>query len=82
VDLITELHHSRSTAELTAAIAGGNPLSEDIVDHCDGSLLTITLNRPEHGNGLNDTLIAQLGPLLQGAAARALLVLLKGAGGF
>lgn len=55
-------------------------MSEDIIDHCDGSLLTITLNRPEHGNGLNDTLIAQLGSLLRGAAARARMVLLKGAG--
>jgi len=55
-------------------------LSDDIIDHCDGSILTITLNRPEHGNGLNDTLIGELGSLLQGAAARARMVLLKGAG--
>lgn len=55
-------------------------MSEDILDHCDGNLLTITLNRPEHGNGLNDATIAQLGALLQGAAARARVVLLKGAG--
>lgn len=57
-----------------------NGLSEDILDHCDGDLLTITLNRPEHGNGLNDTGIAQLTTLLQGAAARARVVLLKAAG--
>ncbi|HEX5281213.1 MAG TPA: enoyl-CoA hydratase/isomerase family protein [Micropepsaceae bacterium] len=75
VDLILEFHHS----DLSAAIRG-NPLSEEIIDHCDGSLLTITLNRPEHGNGLNDTLIAQLASLLQGAAARARMVLLKAAG--
>ena len=55
-------------------------MSEDILDHCDGSLLTITLNRAEHGNGLNDTGIAQLTALLQGAAARARLVLLKAEG--
>jgi enoyl-CoA hydratase/carnithine racemase len=55
-------------------------VSEDILDQCDGSLLTITLNRPEHGNGLNDTGIAQLTTLLQGAAARARLVLLKASG--
>ena len=55
-------------------------MSDDIIDHCDGSILTITLNRPEHGNGLNDTLIGELGSLLQGAAARARMVLLKGAG--
>lgn len=55
-------------------------MSEDIVDHCDGNLLTITLNRPEHGNGLNDTGIAQLASLLQGAAGRARMVLFKAAG--
>jgi enoyl-CoA hydratase len=55
-------------------------VSEDILDQCDGNLLTITLNRPEQGNALNDTGIAQLAALLQGAAARARLVLLKAAG--
>ncbi len=55
-------------------------LSEDILEQTDGSLLTITLNRPEHGNGLNDTAIAELTALLQGAAARARLVVLKAAG--
>jgi enoyl-CoA hydratase len=55
-------------------------LSEDILDQCENGLLTITLNRPEEGNALNDTAIAQLGALLQGAAARARLVLLKAAG--
>jgi enoyl-CoA hydratase len=55
-------------------------MSEDILDQCDGNLLTITLNRPEHGNGLNDAAIAQLTALLQGAAARARVVLLKAAG--
>ena len=55
-------------------------MSEDILDQCDGNLLTITLNRPEHGNGLNDAAIAQLTALLQGAAARARVALLKAAG--
>ena len=55
-------------------------MSEDILDQCDGNLLTITLNRPEHGNGLSDSNIAQLTALLQGAAARARVVLLKAAG--
>ena len=55
-------------------------MSEDIVEHSDGGLLTITLNRPEEGNGLNDTAIAELTALLQGAAARARLVVLKAAG--
>jgi enoyl-CoA hydratase len=55
-------------------------VSEEILDHSDGGLLTITLNRPEQGNGLNDTVIAELTALLQGAAARARLVVLKAAG--
>jgi len=55
-------------------------VSQDILDRCDGNLLTIVLNRPEQGNGLNDAGIAQLTALLQGAAARARLVLLKAAG--
>jgi len=55
-------------------------MSEDVLDSCDGNLLTITLNRPEHGNGLSDAAIAQFTALLQGAAARARVVLLKAAG--
>jgi enoyl-CoA hydratase len=55
-------------------------LSDDILQEFDGSMLAITLNRPESGNGLNDTGIAELASLLQGAAARARLVVLKGAG--
>lgn len=70
-----KLHHSR-----TRSIIAGYSLSEEILDHCDGNLLTITLNRPEHGNGLNDTAIAQLASLLHGAAARARMVLLRAAG--
>ncbi len=55
-------------------------MSEDILDTVEGGVLTITLNRPDEGNGLNDAGIAQLAALLQGAAARARLVVLKGAG--
>ena len=55
-------------------------MSEDILDACDGNILTITLNRPDEGNGLNDAGIAHLTALLQGAPARARLVVLKGAG--
>ena len=55
-------------------------MSEDILEQCDGNLLTITLNRPEHGNALTDAHIAQLTALLQGAAARARVVVLKAAG--
>jgi enoyl-CoA hydratase len=52
----------------------------DILDQCENNILTITLNRPDEGNGLNDAGIAQLTALLQGAAARARLVVLEAAG--
>ena len=55
-------------------------MSEDILVECDGNILTIVLNRPEQGNGLNDAGIAELAGLIQSAAARARLVVLKGAG--
>jgi enoyl-CoA hydratase len=55
-------------------------LSEDILDQCDSNILTITLNRPDQGNALNDTGIAHLAGLLQGAVTRARLVLLKATG--
>lgn len=52
----------------------------DILDQCENDILTITLNRPDEGNGLNDAGIAQLTALLQGAAARARVAVLTGAG--
>jgi enoyl-CoA hydratase len=52
----------------------------DILDQCDGNVLTITLNRPDDGNGLNDAGIGELASLIAGAAARARLVVLKGSG--
>jgi enoyl-CoA hydratase/carnithine racemase len=55
-------------------------LSEFIKDETDGNILTITLNRPEVGNALNDTGIGELAALLQGAHARARMVVLKAAG--
>jgi enoyl-CoA hydratase len=55
-------------------------VSDDILDTCDNTVLTITLNRPDDGNGLNDAGIAHLASLLQGASARVRLVVLKGAG--
>jgi enoyl-CoA hydratase len=55
-------------------------VSEFIKDETDGKILTITLNRPAEGNALNDTGIAELAALLQGAAARARMVVLRGAG--
>jgi enoyl-CoA hydratase len=55
-------------------------VSEDILSECDGNILSITLNRPAEGNGLNDTGIGELAALIASAGSRARLVLLKGAG--
>lgn len=55
-------------------------MSEEILEQCDGDVLIITLNRPEHGNGLNDSQIAHLTALLQSGAARARMIVLKAAG--
>ena len=55
-------------------------MSEFIRDEIDRQILTLTLNRPNEGNGLNDTGISELAALLQGAAQRARMVVLKGAG--
>jgi enoyl-CoA hydratase len=55
-------------------------VSEFILDQTDANILTLTLNRPDEGNALNDTGIGELAALLQGAAQRARMVVLKGAG--
>ena len=55
-------------------------MSDDILSETDGNILTITLNRPDQGNSLNDTGIGELASFLQGAGASARLVVLKGAG--
>ena len=55
-------------------------MSTDILDTSDGNIVSITLNRPDEGNGLNDAGIAHLTALLQGAAARGRVVVLKAAG--
>ena len=55
-------------------------MSEFIKDETDGKILTITLNRPEEGNALNDTGIGELAALLQSAHNRARMVVLKAAG--
>jgi enoyl-CoA hydratase/carnithine racemase len=55
-------------------------MSEFITDETDGKILTITLNRPEEGNALNDTGIGELAALLQNAHTRARMVVLKAAG--
>jgi enoyl-CoA hydratase len=55
-------------------------MSEFIKDETDGNVLTLTLNRPDEGNALNDTGIGELTALLQNAHTRARMVVLKAAG--
>ena len=40
-------------------------MSEDILDHCDGNLLTITFNRPERRNCLNPQVMNELEGLVR-----------------
>ena len=55
-------------------------MSEFIKEETDGKILTITLNRPEEGNALNDTGIGELAAALQSAHSRARMVVLKAEG--
>lgn len=55
-------------------------MSGDILTASDGSVLRITLNRPDHGNGVTDDMAAELAGLLLNAAQEHRLVVLRGAG--
>jgi enoyl-CoA hydratase len=55
-------------------------MSHDIIAEQDGPILRITLNRPEHGNGISDDMARELTRLLGGAAETSHLVVLRGAG--
>jgi enoyl-CoA hydratase len=55
-------------------------MSEDFITECDGTFLRITINHPEEGNAMTDGMAAELSSLLDGAAARARCVVLRGAG--
>ena len=46
----------------------------------DGPILRITLNRPDHGNGATDHMATELTRLLNTAAEKSRLVVLRGAG--
>jgi enoyl-CoA hydratase len=55
-------------------------MAEDFITECDGTFLRITINHPEEGNAMTDGMAAELSSLLDGAAARARCVILRGAG--
>jgi enoyl-CoA hydratase len=55
-------------------------MTQDIISRQDGPILRITLNRPEHGNGVSDDMAVELTKVLGSAAETASLVVLRGAG--
>jgi enoyl-CoA hydratase len=55
-------------------------MSETILTASDGPILRITLNRPEHGNGVSDEMAGELAGLLLNASQDHRLVVLRGAG--
>ena len=55
-------------------------MSDEIISQQDGPILRITFNRPDHGNGATDHMATELTRLLNGAAEKSRLVVLRGAG--
>src|SRR5215472_17566369 len=55
-------------------------MSEDILSQQDEPILRITLNRPDAGNGATDPMAIALTRLINGAAEKSRLVVLRGAG--
>jgi len=55
-------------------------MSNDLLVVQDGAILRITLNRPEHGNGVSDAMAHELAEALDRAHGTSELVLLRGAG--
>lgn len=55
-------------------------MSDEIISQQDGPILRITFNRPDHGNGATDGMATELTRLLNGAAEKSRLVVLRGAG--
>ena len=53
---------------------------DEIIVVLEESTLHITLNRPEHGNGVSDTMAIELTRLIDTAHERADFVVLRGAG--
>jgi enoyl-CoA hydratase/carnithine racemase len=52
----------------------------DILTELDGSILRITLNRPERGNAVSDDMVVELTRIIAGADKTADVAVLRGAG--
>lgn len=55
-------------------------MSETILKKLEGEILQVTLNRPDAGNGVTDAMAIELTGILAGAADKARIVVLRGAG--
>jgi len=55
-------------------------MTDEILSQQDGPILRITLNRPDAGNGATDAMAVELTRLLNGAAEKSRMVVLRGAG--
>jgi enoyl-CoA hydratase len=55
-------------------------MSQDLLTEQRGPILQITINRPDHGNGMSDDMSLELTHLLDHAHETAEMVLLRGAG--
>lgn len=55
-------------------------MSNEILTQQDGQILRITINRPEQGNGMTDTMVVELTGIIREAPKTSQAVLLRGAG--
>jgi enoyl-CoA hydratase len=55
-------------------------MSDELQSKYDGEVLTITMNRPDHGNAMFDTMIGELGDVIEREERKARLIILRGAG--
>lgn len=56
-------------------------MSEELPTNLDGEVLTITINRPQDGNGMSDAMAVEMKEILDAAHTRARVVVVQGAGG-
>ncbi len=55
-------------------------MSAELTADYAGEVLTITINRPDHGNGMSDPMIVELGDIIEREERKARLIVLRGAG--
>ena len=55
-------------------------MSNEILIQQDGPILRVTINRPDHGNGMTDEMVVELTGIINEAHKTSQIVLLRGAG--